>query len=138
MNTIVKNTYKDVTVEKFYLCGPEQMIHTVKDVLLENSIKENDILFELFTVPVESNEKSTVSVSDCNSKIKVIVDEEEFEFEMSNNQTILEATLKKDIDAPYSCQGGICRSCIDRVTEGQTEMRHNNIVTDNEVAEGMD
>ena len=104
---------------------------------IENSIKENDILFELFTVPVESNEKSTVSVSDGNSKIKVIVDEEEFEFEMSNNQTILEATLKKDIDAPYSCQGGICSSCIARVTEGQTEMRQNNILTDNEVAEGL-
>ncbi|WP_438963658.1 2Fe-2S iron-sulfur cluster-binding protein [Winogradskyella sp.] len=137
VNLIVKNKYKDVTVEKFYLCGPEQMIHTVKDVLLENSIKENDILFELFTVPVESNEKSTVSVSDGNSKIKVIVDEEEFEFEMSNNQTILEATLKKDIDAPYSCQGGICSSCIARITEGQTEMRQNNILTDSEVAEGL-
>ena len=88
-------------------------------------------------MPVESNEKSTISVSDGNSKIKVIVDEEEFEFKISKNQTILEATLKEDIDAPYSCQGGICSSCIARVTEGQTEMRQNNILTDNEVAEGL-
>ncbi|WP_411893939.1 2Fe-2S iron-sulfur cluster-binding protein [Winogradskyella sp. A2] len=137
VNLIVKNKYKDVTVEKFYLCGPEQMIHTVKDVLLENSIKEKNILFELFTAPIESNSKSDISISGVSSMIKVIVDEEEFEFEMSKKQTILEATLKKDIDAPYSCQGGICSSCIARITEGQTEMRQNNILTDSEVAEGL-
>ncbi len=137
VNLIVKNKYKGVTIEKFYLCGPEAMIHTVKDVLLENNIKENNILFELFTVPVESSSDSNVEVLDGNSKIKVIVDDEEFEFEMSQEQSILEASLKQDIDAPYSCQGGICSSCIARLTEGEATMRQNNILTDSEVAEGL-
>ncbi|WP_111683170.1 ferredoxin--NADP reductase [Winogradskyella tangerina] len=137
VNLIVKNKYKGVTIEKFYLCGPEAMIHTVKDVLLENNIKEKDILFELFTVPVETSNDSNVEVLDGHSKIKVIVDEEEFEFEMSQEQSILEASLKEDIDAPYSCQGGICSSCIARLTEGAATMRQNNILTDSEVAEGL-
>jgi ring-1,2-phenylacetyl-CoA epoxidase subunit PaaE len=136
VNLIVKNKYKEVTIEKFYLCGPEQMIHTVKDVLIENNIKEKDILFELFTVPVEA-EASNVEVPSGHTKIKVLVDDEDFEFEMSKEQSILEATLKQDIDAPYSCQGGICSSCIARITEGEASMRQNNILTDNEVAEGL-
>ena len=137
VNLIVKNKYKGVTIEKFYLCGPEAMIHTVKDVLLENNIKEKDILFELFTVPVETASTANVEVLDGHSKIKVIVDEEDFEFEMSQDQSILEAALKQDIDAPYSCQGGICSSCIARLTEGEATMRQNNILTDSEVAEGL-
>ncbi|WP_369999049.1 2Fe-2S iron-sulfur cluster-binding protein [Winogradskyella sp.] len=137
VNLIVKNKYKGVSIEKFYLCGPEEMIHTVKEVLMENGIKEKDVLFELFTVPVESANPTDVEVPSGNSKIKVLVDDEEFEFEMSQEDSILEATLKQDIDAPYSCQGGICSSCIARLTEGQAKMRQNNILTDSEVAEGL-
>jgi ring-1,2-phenylacetyl-CoA epoxidase subunit PaaE len=137
VNLIVKNKYKGVTIERFYLCGPEQMIHTVKDVLLENNVKEKNIMFELFTVPVESDAVSGSEVLSGHSKIKVLVDDEEYEFEMSQEQSILEAALKQDIDAPYSCQGGICSSCIARITEGEANMRQNNILTDSEVAEGL-
>jgi len=137
VNLIIKNKYKGVNIEKFYLCGPEQMIYTVKDVLLENNVREKDILFELFTAPTETADYTNTEVLDGNSKIKVIVDEEEFEFTMSQDQSILEAALKEDIDAPYSCQGGICSSCIARVTDGNATMRQNNILTDSEVAEGL-
>jgi ring-1,2-phenylacetyl-CoA epoxidase subunit PaaE len=136
VNLIVKNKYKEVTIEKYYLCGPEQMIHTVKDVLVENNVKEKNILFELFMAPV-AVEASNLEVPSGHTKIKVLVDDEDFEFEMSKEQSILEATLKQDIDAPYSCQGGICSSCIARITEGEVSMRQNNILTDNEVAEGL-
>ncbi|RNC88196.1 MAG: ferredoxin--NADP reductase [Winogradskyella sp.] len=136
VNLIVKNKYKGVTIDKFYLCGPEAMIHTVKNVLIENNIKENQILFELFTASTQG-ESSPTDVSGGNSQIKVIVDDEEFEFEMSHDVSILDAALKEDIDAPYSCQGGICSSCIARVTEGEASMRQNNILTDNEIAEGL-
>ena len=136
VNLIVKNKYKGVTIEKFYLCGPEAMIHTVKDVLLENNIKDHQILFELFTASA-NNEASTAESSYGQTMVKVIVDDEAFEFEMSQDTSILDAALKKDIDAPYSCQGGICSSCIARITEGEATMRQNNILTDSEVAEGL-
>ena len=113
------------------------MIHTVKDVLIENGVKEKAILFELFTAPVETEADSNSEVLSGNSKIKVFVDDEEFEFEMSKEVSILEATLKQNIDAPYSCQGGICSSCIAKLTEGEAKMRQNNILTDGEVAEGL-
>mgnify|MGYP000595589739 CR=1 FL=1 len=91
----------------------------------------------MFTAPTETADYTNTEVLDGNSKIKVIVDEEEFEFTMSQDQSILEAALKEDIDAPYSCQGGICSSCIARVTDGNATMRQNNILTDSEVAEGL-
>lgn len=136
VNLIVKNKYKGVTVDSFYLCGPEAMIHTAKDVLLENNIKEKQIFFELFTSSTATTEINT-DLGNGQSKLKVIVDDEEFEIEMSQDASILDAALKENIDAPYSCQGGICSSCIARITEGEATMRQNNILTDNEVAEGL-
>lgn len=72
-----------------------------------------------------------------HTKITITVDDEETTFEMSQKQTILEAALKQGIDAPYSCQGGICSSCLCRVTQGTAEMKKNSILTDKEIADGL-
>ncbi len=56
---------------------------------------------------------------------------------MSQKQTILEAALAQNIDAPYSCQGGICSTCMARLVEGEATMRQNNILTDSELEEGL-
>jgi len=136
VNLIVKNRYKDTTIDAFYLCGPEAMIKTVKEVLIENDINENNIHFELFTASVDTSSKN-IQVSDGNTHITITVDDESESFTMSQKQTVLEAALKQDLDAPYSCQGGVCSSCIARVTEGQAIMRQNNILTDGEVKDGL-
>ncbi|WP_298237171.1 ferredoxin--NADP reductase [uncultured Algibacter sp.] len=138
VNYVMKNKHKHVDVDAFYLCGPEAMIHTVKDVLTEHGIKEERIHFELFKAakPAKIKEESS-SITSGKSKITVIVDDEEATFEMSAKQTILEAALDEDLDAPYSCQGGICSSCLARIKEGEATMRQNNILTESEVAEGL-
>ncbi|MBN4047093.1 ferredoxin--NADP reductase [bacterium AH-315-P13] len=136
VNLIVKNKYKHIVIDAFYLCGPEAMIHTVKDVLNEHNINESRVFYELFKAakPAEIKEENEIS---GKTKITIIVDDDETTFEMSQKQSILEAALDEDIDAPYSCQGGICSSCLARLTEGKATMRQNNILTDAELAEGL-
>jgi ring-1,2-phenylacetyl-CoA epoxidase subunit PaaE len=136
VNYVMKNKYKHIDVDAYYLCGPEAMIHTVKDVLTEHGKDEDRIHFELFKAakPTSTNDSTVAS---GKTKISILVDDETFEFEMSQKQTILEAALDEDIDAPYSCQGGICSSCIAKVTEGKAVMRQNNILTDGELADGL-
>lgn len=136
VNYVMKNKHKNIDVDAVYLCGPEAMIHTVKDVLTENGIAKDRILFELFKA-AKPTEVDNSSIGEGQTKITVIVDDEEATFEMSQKQSILEAALDEDLDAPYSCQGGICSSCLARIKEGEATMRQNNILTDNEVAEGL-
>ncbi|GAA4967409.1 ferredoxin--NADP reductase [Algibacter aquimarinus] len=136
VNYVVKNKHKHIDVDAFYLCGPEAMIHTVKDVLTEHNIDENRIHFELFKA-AKSEDVSETNVASGKTKITVTVDEESSTFEMAQKQTILEAALDEDLDAPYSCQGGICSSCLARITEGAATMRQNNILTESEIAEGL-
>lgn len=135
VNYVIKNKHRDTNFDAFYLCGPEEMIHTVSETLRENGVGEEKIHFELFTTSEEEPELD--ENLEGQTQIKIIVDEEEFEFTMPQSERVLDAALENDIDAPYSCQGGICSSCLARVTEGQVKMVKNQILTDSEVAEGL-
>jgi ring-1,2-phenylacetyl-CoA epoxidase subunit PaaE len=135
VNFILNNKHKELDFDKFYLCGPEEMINTVSGVLKERNIKESAIKFELFST---STSESKVNKSlEGHSKITVLVDGDVTTFEMSQKQTVLEAVLKQGLDAPYSCQGGICSSCLARITSGTAVMKKNTILSDTEIAEGL-
>lgn len=135
VNYVLKNKQKNTVFDAFYLCGPEEMVQTVSETLKENTIAEEKIHFELFTS--SSEEKELDENLDGQTRIKIIVDDEEFEFTMPQSEKVLDAALKHDIDAPYSCQGGVCSSCLARVTEGEVKMVKNQILTDGEIAEGL-
>jgi len=135
INYIVKNKFKNLTFNNAFLCGPEQMIETAKETLLENGFNENTILFELFSTPTSSNEPTQTFEGSC--QITVLVDDEETSFNMETKTSILTAVLKEGIDAPYSCQGGICSSCLAKVTEGKAVMDKNTILTEEEIKDGF-
>ena len=135
VNNVLSQKHSEKTFDKFYLCGPEEMINLVSGVLKEHNVNEKDIKFELFTASAAENEIS--GSLEGHTKITILVDDETTSFEMSQKQTLLEAALKNGLDVPYSCQGGICSSCICKITEGTAEMKKNQILSDDEIAEGL-
>ena len=135
VNFVLNNKHAALEFDKFYLCGPEEMINSVTKVLKEHNIKDSAIKFELFSSSTVENLEA--SSHDGHTKITITVDDDETTFEMSQKQTILEAALKQGIDAPYSCQGGICSSCLARIKSGTAEMKKNSILTDSEIDEGL-
>ncbi len=135
VNYVLNNKHKEKEFSKFYLCGPEEMILLVEKVLKEHNVREKDIKFELFTS--SATEKKIEIAPESHSQLTVTVDDESTTFEMSRMQTVLEAALKQGLDAPYSCQGGICSSCLARIKTGTAEMTKNSILTDSEIAEGL-
>ncbi len=134
INDILKHKYNLINFDKYFLCGPEDMINLVKETLLKTNVKEEQIKLELFTSTFHKKEVNTDLGG--NSKITVLLDEEETTFEMRRDEIILDAALAKGLDAPYSCQGGICSSCLAKVVEGRVIMEKNTILDDDEVEEG--
>ena len=132
INQVLKQ-HSSIDFEKVLLCGPEKMIQSATELLKGKSFNENQILFELFYS--EASEKITVSSK--NSKATIIYDDETLSLEVPENMTILDAALQKNIDVPYSCQGGVCSSCIAKVSSGSASMLQNNILTDSEIEEGL-
>jgi ring-1,2-phenylacetyl-CoA epoxidase subunit PaaE len=136
VNLVLNNKHQEKEFSKYYLCGPEEMINLVSTVLNEHNVADKNIKFELFTTS-SSAEKQIATSENGHTKITVLVDNEETTFEMNQKETILDASLKKGIDAPYSCQGGVCSSCLARVTKGSAEMKKNSILSDKEVQDGL-
>ena len=135
VNYVLKNKHKNLEFNDYYLCGPEAMIQLVTDNIRNKGITEDKIHFELFTsteIKDELPEKL-----DGKTQLKVIVDDEEFSISMDKSTLVLDAVLKENIDAPYSCQGGVCSSCIAKVTEGKAVMSKNSILTDSELEDGF-
>ena len=135
VNFVLKNKFKSHDFDQYFLCGPEEMINGVNTVLEENGVAKEKIKFELFTSSSDGDE--IAEALDGKTQLKIVVDDEEFELTINQDQVVLDAALDNDIDVPYSCQGGICSSCIARITEGTALMRKNQILTDGEVKEGL-
>lgn len=135
VNYFVKNLYKQTTFDAAFLCGPEEMITTASTTLEESGINKNVIHFELFTSSIST--ENTSQIKDGETEVMVLLDDEETSFTMKQTDTILAASLRNKLDAPYSCQGGVCSSCIAKVTEGKAVMAKNSILTDDELEEGL-
>ncbi len=134
VNFYLKNKYNQTTFESFYLCGPEQMIDEVSATLKYNGINSKQIHHELFST---AEKGLLVEKHDGYTNVTIFLDDEEETFEMPQTKSILEAALDEGLDPPYSCQGGICSTCIARLKEGKAEMRKNQILTEAEIADGL-
>jgi ring-1,2-phenylacetyl-CoA epoxidase subunit PaaE len=126
----------DKPVDHFYLCGPEQMINTVSDMLIEKAVLKENIHFELFTAS-EKKEDLAVESNSGKATLEIIYDEESYRFENAEGKNVLDLALQNNIDVPYSCQGGVCSSCIARIKKGTVTMDNNQVLTDEEIEEGL-
>ena len=118
----------------FYLCGPEPMIHLVSNQLKEKGITKEHIHFELFTA---STDKVLLESKVENGTFGLTYDSVSHTLDLVPGKTLLDIALLAKLDVPYSCQGGVCCSCIARVTLGKASMESNQILSDTEINEGL-
>ncbi|MGA0967169.1 MAG: 2Fe-2S iron-sulfur cluster-binding protein [Flavobacteriaceae bacterium] len=120
--------------KKIYLCGPESLLTSSQSFLLEKGFSKEAIAFELFTASTEIND---VEPQAEGGEIILTCDEVQHTLEIQPGKTILDLALQAKIDVPYSCQGGVCSSCIAKITHGKATMLSNQILTDSEVNDGL-
>ena len=136
---LILNQLVDINeVDEAMICGPEDMIFTLAKKIKEAGIVEKHIHFELFTTAVKAEEvfeKNDDDVQEVN--VKVTLDGEELEFVWNREKNLIDAMLDNDIDAPYSCKGGVCSSCMCKVTEGEVNIGENFVLTDSDYEDGM-
>ena len=129
----VRNTlFSQLNFDDFYVCGPAGMIEASVQALSDSGVRNENIHVEHFTGGGEIDRSLEGFV-----QYEVILDDETHPFSADASKTVLEAAIDAGIDPPYSCQGGVCGSCIGRVKEGEVRMVSNQILSDGEVAEGL-
>ncbi len=133
----IKNNLDLLKSDAFFICGPEQMIMDINETLKLFGVPEDKIKFELFTAPtlMKSKEKKDIDFKGT-SHVTIIVDGESTEFELDAKSIILDKAIDEDVDAPYSCKGGVCSSCKAKVIKGETYMKTAYTLTDKEIEDG--
>jgi ring-1,2-phenylacetyl-CoA epoxidase subunit PaaE len=133
---------KDVSIlqaDAYYLCGPAEMIADISSFLIKSGVKSTKIHFELFSAPtniskIETNKKISYS-GFC--KVLIQFEGDKYSLEMDfEGTTFLESAKKAGIDAPFSCQTGVCGSCRAKVKFGSAVMKSNYALTNEEVTSG--
>ena len=72
-----------------------------------------------------------------STKVTLILDGEKNNFSMGSDGNILDEGLSNGYDIPHSCQGGICLTCLSKVTEGKAIMDDPGMLSDEELDEGF-
>jgi ring-1,2-phenylacetyl-CoA epoxidase subunit PaaE len=135
------NLVNFLSVDEFFICGPEKMIFIVKAFLEEKGINKRKIHFELFTTPERKIKKiinSRMAVEGEGSAITVKLDGRSFDFQLDyNSNNILDEALAQGADLPFSCKGGVCTTCKAKIIEGEVEMEANYGLEPEEVKAGF-
>ena len=130
-------------IDEAFLCGPEEMILSVRQRLTDLGMPAGNVHVELFASPDQpraTHEKWVArnkSESGPMSKVSITLDGATFEIDLSfNGASILDAALKSGADLPYACKGGVCATCRAKITEGEVEMEVNYALEHDEIEKG--
>ena len=116
------------TVDEAWVCGPESMIETVADALLEKGLDADAIHAERFGVPRKVSGAATpvVDAGGDSVAVTVIMDGHKKSFDMPRTgMNIVDAAAEQGLELPYSCKGGVCATCRTHLREGEVDMATN-------------
>jgi len=130
--------------DEAFICGPEEMIFSLREKLAELGMSESNIHIELFTSPDQPNIKHEKWVKEHKrdssklSRVSITLDGNTFEMDLAySGDSILDAALKHGADLPYACKGGVCCTCRAKVKEGAVDMEVNYALEKDEVTKGF-
>ncbi len=128
-------------VDTAFICGPEPMMLGIAKALREHGLDDSQIKFELFASAQPGRAKrKAVAAGDAASTdtitAAITLDGATRTITMGKDQSLLDAALENDIQAPYACKAGVCSTCRCKVLKGEVEMMTNHALEDYEVEKG--
>jgi ring-1,2-phenylacetyl-CoA epoxidase subunit PaaE len=118
---------RDRRPDEAFVCGPDTMIDTVREALVEQGIDAARIHAERFGVPRKAGPAAPLArAAESRATVTVILDGHRRSFEMDPaDPNIVDAAAAQGIELPYSCKGGVCATCRCLLADGRVEMAVN-------------
>jgi len=114
-------------LDHYFICGPEAMIHLIKDHLTDLGVSTEKIHFELFgtdnnaTKAVQKELAQDFKGKACDLTIIEGGKSMSIKMEQGSNN-VLDEALNNSADLPFACKGGVCATCKAKVVEGKVNM----------------
>ena len=141
-----REVFDPMQTDAFFLCGPGDMIESVRDTLLGLGVEATRIHTERFAsdMPVTSVPASVLqakpkkAIVEEVAQITITMDGRTRTFAMlDDDATVLDAAERVGMELPYSCRAGVCSTCRVKVTSGAAEMEVNYALEPWEVEAGF-
>ncbi|MCS6981121.1 MAG: ferredoxin--NADP reductase [Flavobacteriales bacterium] len=134
---LYKKQFQPSFPQEFYVCGPTGMMQEAIAGLTSAGVSKDAIKIEYFK-PAEQTQ--SISLSSSNAVVScqacIILGGKEYQVPVPKGTTLLKAAQDFGLDPPYSCEAGVCSTCMAKLLDGQVKMIENNILTEKEVQEG--
>ena len=123
---------------RYLMCGPEGMMHNIETYLKDQGIPGEQVFKESFVAPTidKQTDQDAIDEEIKAREVTVIYDDEEHQFTVAPDSTILETALDLNIDLPYSCQSGLCTACRGKLLSGKVKLDEEEGLSDSEKEEG--
>ncbi|WP_296386706.1 ferredoxin--NADP reductase [Winogradskyella sp.] len=117
---------------EYYICGPGTMIKNTKKALKNIDVPNNRIFIESFG----GGDSKDTTEAYGNAKLTAILDGETIQTTIPKGKTILRTLIDAGKEPPYSCEGGVCSTCICKLKTGKVHMKTNLALSEKEVDQG--
>ena len=87
------------------------------------------------TTPAASD--TATAAADDQAQVTIQLDGKSATIAARPGETILESARRAGMAPPFSCEAGNCGTCIATVKEGKVTMRQNQVLSDEEIEEGL-
>ena len=115
----------------YMICGPFGFMEKTKEILINNHVKPNEIIVEVFKKP-----KVKVSGKDFISNVEIIFQGKTHQIQVPGDKSILRVAMASNIALPYSCRSGVCSTCKAVCVSGDIEMTEGHFLSQSEVDKG--
>jgi len=122
-----------VAEAEVFLCGPQGLMEVAQAALNVN-FPDWSVHQEKFFSAKEQEYES--QAAEGMHKVTLKINGETHEMEVGAVKSILFEGLDKGIDLPFSCQSGLCATCMGKCISGKVEMTENSSLTEEEMEEG--
>lgn len=117
----------------FYVCGPGPYMDVVEAALERIGVTPAQLFIERFVTP---GEVPALTESSHTETLTVKLGGRKHTIDYTLGDTILDATRRASLKAPFSCESGSCATCMAHLDVGSATMRVNNALTPDEVDTG--
>ena len=127
-----------------FICGPGPYMDAAVAALQAIEMPSERIHVERFvSLPDEQTQAAANAAAQAaaplpdavhEAVVEVLLDGQTHTLRCGGTETLLEAALKAGLNAPYSCQAGMCASCMCQVVEGSVHLRHNDVLDKKDLA----